>query len=90
MSNRTKNQELVVIDTKDIVNAESIFNLRKKLGLSQKKFAKILGTDEATYYRWEHGIRNVGTANSKLLYLLDRNPEILKDLYYEAKEESND
>lgn len=73
--------KLVTVDTKDIVDAEFIFNLRKRLELTQVDFAKILGTDVTTYARWETGKRPLGTANSRLLYLIEMDPEILHYLY---------
>lgn len=70
-----------VPDTRALVDGAFILRVRKKLGLSQKVFARILGTDESTYIRWEHDKRQMGTANSKLLYLLDKNPDLIFELY---------
>ncbi len=70
-----------VPDTKALVDGAFILRVRKKLGMSQKVFARILGTDESTYIRWEHDKRQIGTANSKLLYLLDKNPDLIFALY---------
>ena len=68
-------------DTRALVDGTFILRVRKKLGLSQKVFAKILGTDEASLSRWEHDRQQMGTANSKLLYLLDKNPDLIFELY---------
>lgn len=70
-----------VPDTRALVDGDFVLRVRKKLGMSQKVFARILGTDESTYIRWEHDKRQMGTANSKLLYLLDKNPDLIFDLY---------
>lgn len=70
-----------VPDTKALVDGAFILRVRKRLGLSQNVFARILGTDEGTLSRWERDKRPIGTANSKLLYLLDKNPNLIFDLY---------
>lgn len=70
-----------VPDTRAIVDGDFILRVRKKLGLSQKVFARILGTDETSLSRWEHDIQQMSTGNSKLLYLLDKNPDLIFDLY---------
>lgn len=70
-----------VPDTRALVDGAFILRVRKKLGLSQKIFARILGIDEANLSRWENDRQQIGTANSKLLYLLDKNPNLIFDLY---------
>lgn len=70
-----------VPDTRALVDGAFILRVRKKLGLSQKIFARILGIDEANLSRWENDRQQMGTANSKLLYLLDKNPDLIFELY---------
>ena len=43
-----------VPDTRALVDGAFILRVRKKLGLSQKIFARILGIDEANLSRWEN------------------------------------
>lgn len=37
------------------MTADEITNLRKKLGVTQEKFAHLLGTTSVTVNRWENG-----------------------------------
>ena len=70
-----------VPDTRALVDGAFILRVRKKLGLSQKIFARIIGIDEANLSRWENDRQQMGTANSKLLYLLDKNPDLIFEMY---------
>ena len=70
-----------VPDTKALVDGAFILRVRKKLGMNQKIFARILGIDETSLSRWEHDRQQMSTGNSKLLYLLDKNPDLIFELY---------
>lgn len=70
-----------VPDTKALVDGAFILRVRKKLGMSQKAFARILGITERTLNRWEHEKIFIGNSSSRLLYLLDKNPDLIFDLY---------
>lgn len=70
-----------VPDTRAIVDGAFILRVRKKLGMSQKAFARILGTEQTNLSRWENDRQQMGTANSKILYLLDKNPDLIFELY---------
>ncbi|MDY5985343.1 MAG: helix-turn-helix domain-containing protein, partial [Lachnoclostridium sp.] len=39
----------------EYVTAEDIKNVRKKLGLTQKNFAELIGCSKSTVERWESG-----------------------------------
>ena len=49
--------------------------------MSQSLFAEILGISEKTVEKWEQGANPVKGAASRLLYLLDKNKELINDLY---------
>jgi DNA-binding transcriptional regulator YiaG len=70
-----------VPDTRAIVDGAFILRVRKKLGMSQKAFARILVTEQTNLSRWENDRQQMGTANSKILYLLDKNPDLIFELY---------
>lgn len=70
-----------VITTNDFAKA-----LRQKLGLSQRMMAKMLGLSEKTIEKWEQGVNPIKGAASRILYLLDRHPELLNELYQFKKE----
>lgn len=55
--------------------------LRHKLVLSQRMMAKTLGLSEKTIEKWEQGANPVKGAASRLLYLLDKHPELIAELY---------
>ncbi|WP_301007449.1 helix-turn-helix domain-containing protein [Faecalibaculum rodentium] len=69
------------ITTNDFAKA-----LRQKLGLSQRMMAKMLGLSEKTIEKWEQGANPIKGAASRILYLLDRHPELLNELYQFKKE----
>ena len=56
--------------------------IRTKYGLSQTKFAKMLGISPATLRNWEQGRRKpVGPARI-LLFVADKHPEAVLDTVY--------
>lgn len=48
---------------------------RLRLGLSQTKFASLLGTKRRTYQDWEYGITEVPGPVTRLVHLLAEHPE---------------
>lgn len=70
-----------VPDTRAIVDGDFVLRVRKKLGMGQKPFARILGITERTLNRWEHEKIFIGNSSSRLLYLLDKNPDLIFELY---------
>lgn len=70
-----------VPDTRAIVDGEFVVRVRKKIGMGQKPFARILGITERTLNRWEHEKIFIGNSSSRLLYLLDKNPDLIFELY---------
>ena len=70
-----------VPDTRAIVDGDFVVRVRKKVGMGQKPFARILGITERTLNRWEHEKTFIGNSSSRLLYLLDKNPDLIFELY---------
>ena len=63
------------------VNPESnIVRVRGKLGLSQSKFAAILGISTDTLQNWEQGRRTPTGPAKVLLRIAARHPEILLEI----------
>ena len=50
-------------------------NLRRRLGLTQERFAAALGVPLATLRQWEEGLSPVDPAARSLLILVARDPE---------------
>jgi putative transcriptional regulator len=63
----------------EIKSAEDVARVRKKLGVSQNKFAQILGISENTLQNWEQGRRKPTGAAKVLLKVAARHPKIVLD-----------
>ncbi len=68
-------------NTEEITTNSFAKTLRQKLGLSQRMMAKMLGLSEKTIEKWEQGVNPIKGAASRTLYLLDRHPELVSELY---------
>jgi putative transcriptional regulator len=55
----------------------SIAAVRQKLGLSQPKFAQLLGISVRTLHHWEQGTRTPSGAARVLLRVAARHPEVV-------------
>ena len=58
---------------------KSIAATRHKLGLSQNRFARLLGISLRTLHHWEQGTRTPSGAARVLLRLAERHPEAVLD-----------
>jgi putative transcriptional regulator len=56
---------------------ENIGTIRKKMGLSQAVFAKLLNVSLSSVRQWEQGVRKPTGATMVLLELLEREPHLL-------------
>ncbi len=63
-----------------ITTAPSITAVRKRAGLSQAKFAKLLGVSVRTLQEWEQGRRAPSGAARTLLLIAAKNPRVLLDV----------
>lgn len=63
-----------------IVNVPSVTNIREKTGLSQERFATLLGVSIRTLQDWEQGRRAPSGAARTLLMIADRNPKALLEV----------
>lgn len=68
-----------------LVDGRTVHRVRRKLKLSQREAGRILGGGAQAFYKYEHGLDTPTKAMSNLILLLDRHPEMLKDLV-EAQE----
>ncbi len=57
-----------------IINVPSVANIRQGTGLSQRKFAKLLGVSVRTLQEWEQGRRAPSGAARTLLRIAAKNP----------------
>lgn len=58
--------------TPEYTTAEEIKNVRKKLGLTQKEFAELLGSSKSTVERWETSASHIRGPLVLLLQLLEK------------------
>ena len=63
-----------------IVTVPDVTAVRKKTGLSQSRFAELLGVSVRTLQDWEQGRRAPSGAARTLLLIADRNPSVLLEV----------
>jgi putative transcriptional regulator len=63
-----------------VTNAPSVATIREKTGLSQSRFAELLGVSVRTLQDWEQGRRAPSGAARTLLLIAERNPKALLDV----------
>lgn len=73
-----------IVETNDLTTPAFVKQLRNKLNMSQRLFAKVLGVSEKTIEKWEQGTNPVKGTASKLLYLLDKNEDLINQIYMET------
>lgn len=63
-----------------IVNVPDVTAVRNKTGLSQSRFAELLGVSVRTLQDWEQGRRAPSGAAPTLLTIADKDPKVLLDV----------
>jgi putative transcriptional regulator len=63
-----------------IISVPSVASVREKAGLSQSRFAELLGVSVRTLQEWEQGRRAPSGAARTLLLIAARNPSALLDV----------
>jgi putative transcriptional regulator len=63
-----------------IVTVPSVASIREKTGLSQARFAELLGVSARTLQEWEQGRRAPSGAARTLLRIAAKNPGALRDV----------
>jgi putative transcriptional regulator len=63
-----------------VINVPDIAETRAKTGLSQARFARLLGVSVRTLQDWEQGRRAPSGAARTLLMIAARNPQALLDV----------
>lgn len=63
-----------------VINVPKVSAIREKTGLSQARFASVLGVSVRTLQDWEQGRRAPSGAARTLLIMVDRNPAALLEV----------
>ena len=63
-----------------VINVPDVASIRAKTGLSQARFAVLLGVSVRTLQDWEQGRRAASGAARTLLMVADRNPHALLEV----------
>ena len=63
-----------------VINVPSVREIRTKTGLSQARFASLLGVSVRTLQDWEQGRRAPSGAARTLLLIAHKNPSALSDV----------
>jgi putative transcriptional regulator len=63
-----------------IINVPSVASVREKTGLSQSRFAELLGVSVRTLQEWEQGRRAPSGAARTLLLIAAKTPRALLDV----------
>ncbi|MBE0616054.1 MAG: helix-turn-helix domain-containing protein [Burkholderiales bacterium] len=63
-----------------IVNVPSVASVRERTGLSQSRFAELLGVSVRTLQEWEQGRRAPSGAARTLLLIAQKNPGALLEV----------
>lgn len=63
-----------------VINRPDVGKVREKIGLSQARFAQLLGVSVRTLQEWEQGRRVPSGAARTLIDIADRHPEALLDV----------
>jgi len=63
-----------------VINVPEVSRIRERTGLSQSRFAELLGVSVRTLQDWEQGRRAPSGAARTLLLVADRNPRALLDV----------
>jgi putative transcriptional regulator len=63
------------------IDVSEITAARAKVGLSQEKFAAVLGVSRRTLEGWEQGRRQPSGAARSLLKIASKRPEVLREMF---------
>jgi putative transcriptional regulator len=67
-------------DRETRVTLSRVAEVRANAGLSQKRFAELLGVSPRTLQQWEQGRREPAGAAKTLLRVAEQHPEVLREL----------
>ena len=63
-----------------VINVPAVSTIRERIGLSQSRFAQLLGVSVRTLQEWEQGRRAPSGAARTLLLIAEKNPKALTEV----------
>ncbi|NLC64952.1 MAG: type II toxin-antitoxin system MqsA family antitoxin [Erysipelothrix sp.] len=69
------------VDYEKVDNRTFVKSLRKKLNMTQRTFAGAIGASIKTIEKWESGQGNINSIALRLLYLLNKDPQLVNEIY---------
>lgn len=78
-------KDTVTVKSVKIHTPQNIKKFRTKLGMSTSIFANILGSTQKTVQAWESGSRKPAGSAMRLLTILEKHPDLVKDFLKEKK-----
>lgn len=67
-------------DSGRVVNVPAVAEIRESMGLSQSRFAALLGVSVRTLQDWEQGRRTPSGAARTLLLVAEKNPQAVLEV----------
>jgi len=64
-----------------IVELSAVVDARQKVGLTQSKFAELLGVSVRTLQDWEQGRRQPSRAAASLIEIAKQRPDVLREVF---------
>jgi putative transcriptional regulator len=68
----------------ETVELSPIIEARQKTGLSQSRFAELLGVSVRTLQYWEQGRRKPSRAAMSLIQITNQRPDVLREVFEQA------
>ena len=62
-----------------VINVPSVTSVRERTGLSQSRFAQLLGVSVRTLQEWEQGRRSPSGAAQALIRIAKKHPEVVRE-----------
>lgn len=63
------------------IELPAVVDARQKAGLTQSKFADLLGVSVRTLQDWEQGRRQPSRAAATLIQIAERRPDVLREMF---------
>lgn len=76
---KSARQDVITVKPLESYSKEDIKRIRLNMTLTQKTFAQTIGVSVKTIEAWERGTNSPNGSASRLLELMDQQPDIVKD-----------